>query len=613
MPKTVNLSRVFIGVEPLVDRFANQVGQLEASIFGDSRASHASVVVLYDDSLAQYEVLLKNVKEKSMAAENRILASFTHVTASSTSANGADATNTEDGANDAKNDTKVAKTPEELQTEAFLQWTLDHPHIELTQIGWTSKGHEEVVAFCDDWNKQKRKYNAFLVNCRTFVDSLSTFVVTHEPAWKIKVTSTPLPVDCEENETATAMGATKGIAFQSALEYIHWRRKKVKKQRDLMRNHPAFKAVMGDDGRVSIEISAPKKKVDKASGSAIESSDEEDEEEEDAKLAKAAHRLSKISIDNYKPGVVPRLSIVIMIVGSRGDVQPFLALGQELLKHGHRIRLATHATFKGMVKDAGLEFFPLAGDPAELMAFMVKNPGLLPGYESLTNGDIGEKRRTMAEILDSAWHACVDADPDTKAAFSADAIISNPPTFAHIHVAERLGIPLHIFFTMPWSPTKHFPHPLTTISQSSDTNKSELRRQNYFSYDLMEVMAWQGLGDIINKFREKTLGLHELSSSRAPFLVKTLEVPHTYCWSPNLIPKPSDWGSHIDIVGFFFIDLAKQSNYSPPEDLKAFLAAGPPPVYIGFGSIVVDDKEKLTRIVYEAVEKAGVRAIVSKG
>lgn len=82
-------------------------------------------------------------------------------------------------------------------------------------------------------------------------------------------------------------------------------------------------------------------------------------------------------------------------------------------------------------------------------------------------------------------------------------------------------------------------------------------------------------------------------------------------WSPGLIPKPADWGPEIDIAGFVFLDLA--SSFKPPEALAKFLDAGEPPVYIGFGSIVVDDPDKFTSLIFEAVEKAGVRALVSKG
>lgn len=81
--------------------------------------------------------------------------------------------------------------------------------------------------------------------------------------------------------------------------------------------------------------------------------------------------------------------------------------------------------------------------------------------------------------------------------------------------------------------------------------------------------------------------------------------------SPALIPKPKDWGPYISIAGFYFLSLA--SNYQPDADLAAFLAAGPPPVYIGFGSIVVDDPNAMTKLIFEAVRKTGQRALVSKG
>ena len=94
-------------------------------------------------------------------------------------------------------------------------------------------------------------------------------------------------------------------------------------------------------------------------------------------------------------------------------------------------------------------------------------------------------------------------------------------------------------------------------------------------------------------------------------LLPRLHVPFIYLWSESLIPKPADWGSHIDITGFSFLPLA--DSYTPPPDLTAFLEAGPSPIYIGFGSIVVDDPEALTRLIFQAVKSAGVRAIVSKG
>ena len=155
---------------------------------------------------------------------------------------------------------------------------------------------------------------------------------------------------------------------------------------------------------------------------------------------------------------VPKLNIVIHVVGSRGDVQPFVALGKELKQTGHRVRLATHPTFKNFVDQNGLEFFSIGGDPAELMAFMVKNPGLLPGMDSLLAGDIGKRRKDMTTIIDGCWRSCIagsdqtalvqqESENDRPETFIADAIIANPPSLAHMHCAEKLQIPLHIMFT----------------------------------------------------------------------------------------------------------------------------------------------------------------------
>lgn len=176
-----------------------------------------------------------------------------------------------------------------------------------------------------------------------------------------------------------------------------------------------------------------------------------------------------------QPGQLPppRLNVVIHVVGSRGDVQPFVALGKVLKStYGHRVRLATHPTFQSFVEENDLEFFSIGGDPAELMAFMVKNPGLMPGFDSLKRGDVGKRRKGMEEIVLGCWRSCIEAGDglgvrndisyidrpsleggikmSTNPAdrpFIADAIIANPPSFAHIHIAEKLGIPLHMMFT----------------------------------------------------------------------------------------------------------------------------------------------------------------------
>jgi UDP:flavonoid glycosyltransferase YjiC (YdhE family) len=323
-------------------------------------------------------------------------------------------------------------------------------------------------------------------------------------------------------------------------------------------------------------------------------------------------------LDDFKD--VPRLNIVIIVIGSRGDIQPFLRVGRLLHdEYGHRVRIATHPAFKDFVeKEGALEFFSVGGDPSELMAFMVKNPGLVPSLETIRAGDIGARRAQMSEMFEGMWRACINTTDDetnksnskmmdTADPFVADAIIANPPSFAHIHIAERLGIPLHLMFTFPYTPTTAFPHPLANIKSTNVDHAYA----NFMSYPLVELMTWQGLGDLINKFRIKTLGMEAVSTLWAPGQIYRMNVPFTYMWSPGLVPKPADYPPNIDICGFVFLELG--STWKPPEDLQKFLDAGEPPVYIGFGSIVVDDPNAFTKMIFEAVEMAGVRALVSKG
>ncbi|KAF2854031.1 glycosyltransferase family 1 protein [Plenodomus tracheiphilus IPT5] len=317
----------------------------------------------------------------------------------------------------------------------------------------------------------------------------------------------------------------------------------------------------------------------------------------------------------------PRLCIAIHICGSRGDVQPFIPIAKILqaAPYGHRVRICTHPAFKDFVESNGIEFFSIGGDPEALMAYMVKNPGLLPSMDSLKAGDVAKRRKEMGEMFQGTWRSCIEAGngmgekitainvDKPEDLFIADVIIANPPSMGHIHCAEKLGIPLHMVFTMPWSPTKAFHHPLAAM-EYGDVDRSVA---NYFSFAMMELLTWQGLGDLINKFRTQTLKLDPISPMWGFQLLQRLRVPYSYLWSQTLIPKPEDWPSHLSVTGFSFLKAGH--NYTPPPDLVHFLESGPPPIYIGFGSIVVDKPNELTKLLFEAVSLAGVRAIISKG
>ena len=167
------------------------------------------------------------------------------------------------------------------------------------------------------------------------------------------------------------------------------------------------------------------------------------------------------------------------------NLDTYFSLGQALCAAGHRVRLATHNTFRKFVRGNGLEFFPLAGDPADLMSFMVKNSGIIPSIGSIAAGDLTKNRDVLTEILASTWTACTCEDDETGEPFTAEAIIANPPSFGHIHCAQKLQIPLHIMFTMPWSPTSAFPHPLINV----DYSRASIERVNMLSYSVIEMFV----------------------------------------------------------------------------------------------------------------------------
>ncbi|TGO58191.1 hypothetical protein BELL_1305g00030 [Botrytis elliptica] len=223
------------------------------------------------------------------------------------------------------------------------------------------------------------------------------------------------------------------------------------------------------------------------------------------------------------------------------------------------------------------------------MAYMVKNPGIFPKISTLASGEISKKRKMISAMLEGCWRSCIEPDSKTGEPFIAEAIIANPPSFAHTHCAQALGIPVHLMFTMPWTATRSFPHPLANI-QSTETDP---KTANFLSYGLVDTLTWQGLGDVINHWRKKSLDLEPVPVMAGPHLAASLDIPFTYY-----------------VCGFFF---RPPPSYNPDARILGFLEAGSKPIYIGFGSIVMKDPKAMTATIMAAVQNCGVRAIVSKG
>ncbi|KAK8552349.1 hypothetical protein V6N13_120755 [Hibiscus sabdariffa] len=294
---------------------------------------------------------------------------------------------------------------------------------------------------------------------------------------------------------------------------------------------------------------------------------------------------------------IPKLNIAILVVGTRGDVQPFVAMAKRLQEFGHHVRLATHANFRNFVKMADIEFYPLGGDPRVLAGYMARNKGLIPSGP----GEISTQRKQLKSIIETLLPACTEPDIETGVPFRAQAIIANPPAYGHSHVAEALGVPLHIFFTMPWTPTCEFPHPLARVPQSAGY---------WFSYIVVDLLIWWGIRGYINDFRKKKLKLAPIAYF-STYNGSISHLPTGYMWSSHLVPKPKDWGPLVDVVGYCFLNLG--SKYHPREEFVQWIQKGPQPIYIGFGSMPLDDSKKTTDVILEALKDTGQRGIIVRG
>ncbi|KAG0329204.1 Sterol 3-beta-glucosyltransferase [Dissophora globulifera] len=292
------------------------------------------------------------------------------------------------------------------------------------------------------------------------------------------------------------------------------------------------------------------------------------------------------------PGKTSRpMHITCLTIGSRGDVQPYIALCKRLMKDGHKCRISTHAEYKDWIEGHGIEFGLVGGDPGELIELCVEN-GMFT--VSFIREGLKRFRGWLDELLETAWQSCQNTD----------VLIESPSAMAGIHIAERLDIPYFRAFPFPWTRTRAFPHPFAVPEHSLG------RSYNYMTYVMIEQVFWKGISGQVNRWRKDAMGLGPTTLEK----MDPHHVPSLYSWSPNLVPAPSDWHSWVHVTGYWFLDNPDLS-WTPPDDLVAFLNADPDnkPVYIGFGSMVVPDPDGMTRTIIDAVVKSGVRVIISKG
>ncbi|TWU72643.1 Sterol 3-beta-glucosyltransferase [Metarhizium rileyi] len=293
---------------------------------------------------------------------------------------------------------------------------------------------------------------------------------------------------------------------------------------------------------------------------------------------------------NFKPPKPMR--ITCLTIGSRGDVQPYIALCKGLLAEGHKPRIATHAEFQGWIESHGIEFAKVEGDPGELMRLCIENGTFTLAFLREANSAF---RGWLDELLDSAYQACL----------GSELLIESPSAMAGIHIAEKLGIPYFRAFTMPWTRTRAYPHAFIMPEHKMGG------AYNYMTYVMFDNIFWKATAQQVNRWRNKTLGLPNTSLEK----MQPNKVPFLYNFSPSVVAPPLDFSDWIRVTGYWFLD--EGGAYEPPKELSSFIqkakADGKKLVYVGFGSIIVNDPAKMTQEVIDAVLKADVRCILSKG
>ena len=292
------------------------------------------------------------------------------------------------------------------------------------------------------------------------------------------------------------------------------------------------------------------------------------------------------------------MRIAIIAFGSRGDVQPYIALGQGLIKAGHTVRLATHKNFEDLVKSYELEFWLIRGNSQEMT-------------ESQETREVFEKGNFIATLrhiqnaglrLISEW-----MEDGLAASQGVDLLIAGSIGMtAGIPAAEKNHLPLLQAHVFPITPTRAFPSVMLPPTLPNLGGAF-----NLLSSQLVLQLAWLGARPMLNQARKKILDLPPASFIGTSHTKPPKGFPMLYGFSPFVIPKPADWRADDHVAGYWFLD--PPADWTPPPDLLNFLQAGHPPVYIGFGSMSNRKPAEITALVLQALSKTGQRAILLSG
>ena len=287
------------------------------------------------------------------------------------------------------------------------------------------------------------------------------------------------------------------------------------------------------------------------------------------------------------------MRVLIVTVGSRGDVAPFTGLGTALCAAGHSVVIAGYEMFAGLVTGCGLEFRALPGDPSLLEAARWQRGGA---------GPLGAVRlvRLIADHLRELHTGILAAARE-----GADVLLlEGVSAIGGYHIAEALGLPSMGLALQPVYPTRDFPPSIVTA-------RSLGRWGNRAAGQALVIMGAPALAGPVKELRAE-LGLPRLGTRETIFGRQHAERWPGFCGiSPAVVPRPADWREGLEVTGYWWP--ARPAGWRPPAELENFLNAGPPPVFIGFGSMTPAHSDHLSDLTATAGRQAGVRMVIQRG
>jgi sterol 3beta-glucosyltransferase len=288
------------------------------------------------------------------------------------------------------------------------------------------------------------------------------------------------------------------------------------------------------------------------------------------------------------------LRLAVVAVGSRGDVQPYLALGVGLQNAGYQVQFCADRLFENLVKSTGLLFTPVTAAPVDMMQQNIsRHGGPLKLITWLNQHFKPLARRFFADLA--------------SATTESDAILYSSLAFAGYHVAEKHAIPALGVYNVPITPTHAFQNPSFPAAPEWFPLQSAY---NWWSFRLANQLFINLIKPIVNECRRDVLGIKPLPNGFFWRLDLT-PLPIVYGFSPHLLPRPGDWGDNCKISGHWFLDYPEE--WHPADHITRFLEAGDPPIYVGFGSMVDEQIKHTTPIVLGALKRLGQRGILMGG